>query len=109
VFGGGTALSRAHKLTKRMSEDVDLKIVRDKPPSRGELRKLRTTITDALLGAGFVFDPDNDKHRLSMYKGTTPNTNCPTNRLPKARASCVPTSRLKPRCFRCGAKPWTSR
>ena len=69
VFGGGTALSRAHKLTKRMSEDVDLKIVRDKPPSRGELRKLRTTITDALLGAGFVFDPDNDTHRLSMYKG----------------------------------------
>jgi predicted nucleotidyltransferase component of viral defense system len=69
VFGGGTALSRAHKLTTRMSEDVDLKIVRDKPPSRGELRKLRTAITDALLGAGFVFDPDNEKHRLSMYKG----------------------------------------
>jgi hypothetical protein len=29
VFGGGTELSRAHKLTTRMSEDVDLKIVRD--------------------------------------------------------------------------------
>lgn len=69
VFGGGTALSRAHKLTKRMSEDVDLKIVRDKPPSRGELRKLRAAITDALLGAGFVFDPDDEKYRLSMYKG----------------------------------------
>jgi predicted nucleotidyltransferase component of viral defense system len=27
VFGGGTALSRAYKLTKRMSEDADLKIV----------------------------------------------------------------------------------
>lgn len=69
VFGGGTALSRAHKLITRMSEDVDLKIFRDKPPSRGELRKLRTVITDALLGAGFVFDPDNEKHRLSMYQG----------------------------------------
>lgn len=69
VFGGGTALSRAHKLTARMSEDVDLKIVRDKPPSRGELRKLRTAITDALLGAGFEFDPENEKHRVSMYKG----------------------------------------
>jgi hypothetical protein len=33
VFGGGTALSRAHKLTKRMSEDVDLKIVSEKNPS----------------------------------------------------------------------------
>ena len=69
VFGGGTALSRAYKLTKRMSEDVDLKIVSDKSPSRGALRRLRTAITDALLGAGFVFDPDNEKHRLSMYKG----------------------------------------
>lgn len=26
VFGGGTALSRAHRLIRRMSEDVDLKI-----------------------------------------------------------------------------------
>src|SRR5882724_2414665 len=61
VFGGGTALSRAYKLTKRMSEDVDLKIVCDKDPSRGALRKLRTVITDTLLGAGFVFDPENEK------------------------------------------------
>ncbi len=28
VFGGGTALSRAHKVVRRMSEDVDFKIVR---------------------------------------------------------------------------------
>jgi predicted nucleotidyltransferase component of viral defense system len=45
VFGGGTALSRAHKLTKRMSEDVDLKIVAAEKPSQGSLRKLRTDIT----------------------------------------------------------------
>jgi predicted nucleotidyltransferase component of viral defense system len=69
VFGGGTALSRAYKLTKRMSEDVDLKIVCDKNPSRGALRKLRAAITDALLGAGFVFDPEDEEHRVSMYKG----------------------------------------
>src|SRR6267378_2706315 len=42
VFGGGTALSRAYKLTKRMSEDVDFKIV----------CKLRTAITGELLGGG---------------------------------------------------------
>lgn len=69
VFGGGTALSRAYKLTKRMSEDVDLKIVRDKAPTRGELRKLRDKITDALLGTGFVFDPTNNDHRKTMYEG----------------------------------------
>ncbi len=66
VFGGGTALSRAYKLTKRMSEDVDLKIVCEKNPSRGALRKLRTDITNALLAAGFAFDPENEKHRVSM-------------------------------------------
>jgi predicted nucleotidyltransferase component of viral defense system len=29
VFGGGTALSRAHRLIRRMSEDIDLRIVVD--------------------------------------------------------------------------------
>lgn len=69
VFGGGTALSRAYRLTKRMSEDVDLKIVREKAPSRGELRKLRSDITAALFAAGFEFDPANDDHRKTMYEG----------------------------------------
>jgi hypothetical protein len=69
VFGGGTALSRAYRLTKRMSEDVDLKIVREKAPSRGELRKLRTDITDALHAVGFSFDPENENHRKAMHKG----------------------------------------
>lgn len=70
VFGGGTALSRAHKLTKRMSEDVDLKIVHRGNPSRGALRKLRGDITAALLAAGFEFDPNDEKYLVSMYKGT---------------------------------------
>jgi predicted nucleotidyltransferase component of viral defense system len=69
VFGGGTALSRAYKLTKRMSEDVDLKIVCDKTPSRGALRRLRGAITEALQGAGFVFDPENEDHRVTMHEG----------------------------------------
>jgi predicted nucleotidyltransferase component of viral defense system len=65
VFSGGTALSRAHRLTRRMSEDIDLKIVSDEPRSRAELRKLRGTVTSALLGAGFAFDPENAAHRDS--------------------------------------------
>lgn len=65
VFSGGTALSRAHRLTRRMSEDIDLKIVSDEPPSRVELRKLRDIVTNALLDAGFRFDPANAAHRDS--------------------------------------------
>ena len=48
VFSGGTALSRAHRLTRRMSEDIDLKIVSDNSRSRAELRKLRDNVTAAL-------------------------------------------------------------
>ena len=65
VFSGGTALSRAHRLIRRMSEDIDLKIVSDEPCSRPELRKLRDIVTSALLDAGFQFDPENAAHRDS--------------------------------------------
>ena len=65
IFGGGTALSRAHRLIKRMSEDIDLKIVSEAVPSRGSLRRLREEVTDALLRAGFQFDPANPEHRRS--------------------------------------------
>jgi hypothetical protein len=65
VFSGGTALSRAHRLIRRMSEDIDLKIVSEEPRSRPELRTLRETVTTALLEAGFEFDPQNPAHRES--------------------------------------------
>jgi len=64
VFGGGTALSRAHRLIRRMSEDIDLRIVVDSNrPGRGTLRRLRARITEALLGEGFKFDPDDPAYR----------------------------------------------
>jgi predicted nucleotidyltransferase component of viral defense system len=70
VFTGGTALSRAHGLVRRMSEDLDLKLVSDTKPSRSALGDARDRITDALLKAGFEFDPANFKHRQSKYKNT---------------------------------------
>jgi predicted nucleotidyltransferase component of viral defense system len=69
VFGGGTALSRAHGFIERMSEDIDLRIVGVEKPTRGQLRKLRRTITQALLDAGFAFDPENPEHRTTMHEG----------------------------------------
>jgi hypothetical protein len=65
VFGGGTALSRAHRLVRRMSEDIDLRIVSGAPPGRGALRRLRDAITQALLSAGFKFDPEDPACRKS--------------------------------------------
>lgn len=69
VFGGGTALCRAHGLIRRMSEDIDLRVIADSKPSRSALRALRETITQALLKAGFAFDPANAAHRKTMYEG----------------------------------------
>lgn len=65
VFGGGTALSRAHRLIRRMSEDIDMKIVSDGQFTRPALRDLRDAITSALLNAGFEFDPTNPLQRES--------------------------------------------
>lgn len=62
VFGGGTALARAHKLVQRMSEDVDFKIIPTAAAavSRSGLRRqrsvLRDRVTAALQAAGFAFD-----------------------------------------------------
>lgn len=63
VFGGGTALARAHRIVRRMSEDVDFKIVprAAAPVSRSALRRqldhLRKRVSAALLDGGFAFDP----------------------------------------------------
>lgn len=70
VFQGGTALSRAHRLIERMSEDIDLKIVSAEKQPRAAYRRLRENITKALLDAGFAFDPANEAQRLSMYEST---------------------------------------
>ena len=88
VFGGGTGLARAHKLIRRMSEDVDFKVVPGPaaPASRSGLRQqlgvLREKVTTALLAAGFTFDANStadtrsrNENRYTVwhlpYDGTT--------------------------------------
>ena len=62
VFAGGTALARAHRIIRRMSEDVDFKIVpkASAPVSRSALRRqldrLRPKVSATLQAAGFAFD-----------------------------------------------------
>lgn len=61
VFGGGTALCRAHGLIHRMSEDIDLKIDRPTGATKGQRKAFRKVAADRLLEAGFEFDPDDLK------------------------------------------------
>lgn len=71
VFGGGTALARAHKLVQRMSEDVDFKIVPapgatlSRAVLRQHLGRLRKQVSAALQNAGFTFDPADTAHLRS--------------------------------------------
>jgi hypothetical protein len=95
VFGGGTALSRAYGLTKRMSEDIDLKIVAEQKRSRGALRDLRRKITGALLGAGFTFDPKNPLHPGSMYKGSYTKYQLPYSPIAEGKGALRPEIQIE--------------
>ena len=80
VFGGGTALSRAHRLVKRMSEDIDLRIVGDKPPARAALRRLRDKITAALLGEDSNSIPATRHIENRATRAATRSIGCPMSR-----------------------------
>jgi predicted nucleotidyltransferase component of viral defense system len=102
VFGGDTALSRAHRLIRRMSEDIDLRIVVDSNrPERGTLRRLRARITDALLGAGFKFDPDDPAYRKTGNETRYTIYRLPYESARQGRAPCARRSKSKRRCGRC--------
>ena len=63
VFAGGTAIARAHRMTARMSEDVDIKLVpadpsMSKSAQRRQLSEIKGVILAALRDRGFdVGDP----------------------------------------------------
>jgi predicted nucleotidyltransferase component of viral defense system len=105
VFSGGTALSRAHRLIRRMSEDIDLKIVSDEPRSRSELRKLRDVVTGALLHAGFQFDPENAAHRESGNASRYTVYHLPYTRRSPVRGRCDQKSKSRQPCGHCAYHP----
>lgn len=74
VFGGGTSLCRAHLLIERMSEDIDLRIVTADPGAvlgEGARKRFRQAVSQALLEAGFLFDPQDPQHLKVHDAGKT--------------------------------------
>jgi hypothetical protein len=76
IFAGGTALARAHKLVRRMSEDVDFKVILPPPATlsrngqRKRLGALHQQVTDALANAGFTDAPKErgrDENRYAVW------------------------------------------
>jgi predicted nucleotidyltransferase component of viral defense system len=72
VFAGGTALARAHKRVRRMSDDIDFKIVTPIEAARvsanqrrRQLGELRDRVTASLLAAGFPLDPTDPQQMRS--------------------------------------------
>jgi predicted nucleotidyltransferase component of viral defense system len=96
VFAGGTALARAHRLVRRMSEDVDFKIVpkADAPVSRNGLRQqrsaLRDRVTEALQRAGFAFDPNDAAQIRSRNENSYTIYQLPYNAIGKAQQGLRP-------------------
>jgi len=99
VFQGGTALSRAHRIIDRMSEDIDIKIVSDGKPPRSALRRLRESITDELLKAGFEFDPKNEKQRFSNYESRYTHYRLPYEQLAPGQGTLRPEIQIETAAF----------
>jgi hypothetical protein len=95
VFQGGTALSRAHRVIERMSEDIDIKIVSEGPPPRPALRRLRENITGELLKAGFIFDPNNTNHLKSNYESRYTLYQLPYDPIAPGQGALRPTIQIE--------------
>lgn len=64
VFSGGTALSKAHGLLKRFSEDVDFRVrAADATPNRKALSAYKNAVTEALRQQGFQIQDEQIKAR----------------------------------------------
>jgi hypothetical protein len=63
VFTGGTALSKAHGLLERFSEDVDFRVIADGEPKRSALSGFKCAVVQALRDGGFAFDDEQIKAR----------------------------------------------
>jgi hypothetical protein len=60
---------------------------------------LRKKITDALLGAGFVFDPANNDHRRTMYEGRYTKYQLPYKALAEGKGILRPDVQIETTVF----------
>src|ERR1700730_15375070 len=73
IFSGGTALSKAHGLIQRFSEDLDFRVIANHDSlTRGARSNLKKSIIKALQMAGFTINPQDvmarDENRFFAIK-----------------------------------------
>lgn len=74
VFAGGTCLAKAHRITKRMSEDIDFKVLNNcsaklsTKKHRAEFSKYREQIISVLENSKFKCDPKPTEGRNTHVK-----------------------------------------
>lgn len=91
VFCGGTALSRAHRIIDRMSEDIDFKLIsnnEEDPIQPASIRKLRVSVCEALQQAGF--DCNLAQHFVSKNNSKYNQFTIPYNRISSGSAVLRP-------------------
>ena len=101
IFAGGTCLARAHKLVRRMSEDVDFKVVLSDVAAmsgnklRHELGALRNRITGSLQAAGFAINAENSAHIRSRDANRYTVYNLITEPFDQTTAELRPTLQIE--------------
>lgn len=75
VFCGGTCLSKSYGIVERLSEDVDLKVIKKpgvpemtKSALKASLSRLKGKVRDALVAAGFDAEQFQDDHSVNGEK-----------------------------------------
>ena len=83
VFKGGTSLSKAHKVIKRFSEDIDL--ASDKNLTQGEKKKLKNSIVEAADKLGLTIqnlEATRSRRQFNRYIMAYPATGYPSAIMP---------------------------
>lgn len=66
IFSGGSALSKAHQLLQRFSEDVDFRArIQNKPNTRSSRREFKNSVVHALRHEGFCIEDSHVNARNS--------------------------------------------
>lgn len=75
IFGGGTSLAKAYRITKRMSEDIDFKVIQHNTSEilttkkhRAEFSNYRKNIITVLENIGFTCTPQPTEGRNTHVK-----------------------------------------
>lgn len=105
VFSGGTALSRAHRLIRRMSEDIDLKIVSENHAHARNCVNHATSSRVPCCTPGFSLILRMPHTANPATRAAIRSITCPIQRRSPVRGRCDQKSKSRRPCGHCAYHP----